>query len=117
MIYHLHRARRTADRPNEVLNSMMKTLTTLTAAATIAAALTAAPTDANAQWRRGWGGPAVGLGILGGVAAGAIVRSAIANSYGPTYVVQPGYVPYEGYYGGPAVGCPRGYWARVPVMD
>lgn len=92
---------------------MMKTLTTLTAAATIAAALMA-PTDANAQRR--WG-PAVGLGILGGVAAGAIIGGAIANSYGPAYVVQPGYVPYEGYYGGPPVGCPGGYWARVPVYD
>jgi len=99
---------------------MTKTLTTLTAAATIAAALLAAPTDASAQ-RRGWG-PAVGLGILGGVAAGAIIGGAIANSgpgygYGPAYVVQPGYVPYQGYYEGPPVGCPGGYWARVPVYD
>jgi hypothetical protein len=98
---------------------MMKTLTTLTAAATVTAALLAAPTDANAQWRRGygWGGPAVGLGILGGVAAGAIVGSAIANSYGPAYVVQPGYVPYGAYAGPVPVGCPGGYWARMPVMD
>jgi len=118
MIYHLHRVRRTADRLNEVLSSMMKTFTTLTAAATLAVALAAAPTDANAQWRRhGWGGPAIGLGILGGVAAGAIVGGAIANSYGPAYVVQPGYVPY-GAYGGPVpVGCPGGYWARRPVYD
>jgi len=93
---------------------MMKTLTTFTAAATVAAALLAAPTDANAQRR--WG-PAVGLGILGGVAAGAIVGSAIANSYGPAYVVQPGYAPYPGYAYGPPVGCPGGYWARVPVVD
>jgi hypothetical protein len=114
MSYQLHRVRRTAGRPNEVLNSMMKTLTTLTAAATVAAALLAAPTDANAQRR--WG-PAVGLGILGGVAAGAIVGGAIANSWGPAYVVQPGYVPYEAYGGGPPVGCPGGYWARVPVYD
>ena len=103
--------------PNEVPDSMMKTLTTFTAAATVAAALLAAPTDANAQWRRGWGGPAVGLGILGGVAAGAIVGSAIANSYGPAYVVQPGYVPYGAYAGPVPVGCPGGYWARVPVYD
>ena len=99
---------------------MMKTFSTLTAAAVLAAALTAAPTDANAQWRRhgyGWGGPAVGLGILGGVAAGAIVGSAIANSYGPAYVVQPGYVPYAAYGGPVPVGCPGGYWARVPVYD
>ena len=94
---------------------MMKTLTTFTAAATVAAALMAAPTDANAQWRRGWGGPAVGLGILGGVAAGAIVGSAIANSYGPAYVVQPGYVPYAAYGGPVPVGCPGGYWARRPL--
>jgi hypothetical protein len=95
---------------------MMKTLTTLTAAATIAAALMAAPTDANAQWRR-HGGGAIGLGILGGIAAGAIVGSAIANSYGPAYVAQPGYVPYAAYDAGPPVGCPGGYWARVPVYD
>ncbi|MEN3386433.1 MAG: hypothetical protein V7608_6477 [Hyphomicrobiales bacterium] len=92
---------------------MMKTLTTLTAAATIAVALTAAPTDAFAQRR----GAAIGLGILGGVAAGAIIGGAIANSYGPAYVVQPGYVPYAAYDGGPPVGCPGGYWARVPVYD
>jgi hypothetical protein len=114
MVYPVHRVRRTAARSNEVLNSMMKTLTTFTAAATVAAALLAAPSDANAQRR--WG-PAVGLGILGGVAAGAIVGSAIANSYGPAYVVQPGYVAYPGYAYGPPVGCPGGYWARVPVYD
>ena len=67
---------------------MMKTLTTSAAAAVVAAALLAAPTDANAQWRRGWGGPAVGLGILGGVAAGAIVGSAIANNGGNSAHVQ-----------------------------
>ena len=119
MVYFLHGVRCTADRPNEVENSMMKTFTTLTAAATLAVALAAAPTDANAQRR--WGGPAVGLGILGGVAAGAIIGGAIANSgpgyYGPAYVVQPGYVPYEGYYAGPPTGCPGGYWARRPVYD
>src|SRR5580765_5483994 len=100
--------------PMRIQNSMIKTLTTLTAAATIAAALVAAPSDANAQRR--WG-PAVGLGILGGVAAGAIVGSAIANNWGPAYVVQPGYAVYPGYAGGAPVGCPGGYWARVPVYD
>jgi hypothetical protein len=93
---------------------MMKTLTTFTAAATLAAALLAAPTDASAQRR--WG-PGVGLGIIGGLAAGAIVGSAIANSYGPAYVVQPGYMPYEAYGGPVPVGCPGGYWARMPVYD
>ena len=94
---------------------MMKPLATLTAAATLAVALMAAPSDANA-WRR-WGPGAVGLGILGGVAAGAIVGSAIANSYGPAYVVQPGYAVYPGYAVAAPVGCPNGYWARVPVYD
>src|SRR3954462_1332465 len=92
---------------------MMKTLTTVTAAATLVAALAGAPTDAVAQRR----GAAIGLGILGGVAAGAIIGGAIANSYGPAYVVQPGYVPYSAYEAGPPVGCPGGYWARVPVYD
>ena len=96
---------------------MMKTLTTLTAAATIAVALTAAPSDAFAQRR----GAAIGLGILGGIAAGAIIGGAIANSqggyYGPGYVVQPGYAAYDGYYAAAPVGCPGGYWARVPVYD
>ena len=58
---------------------MMKTLTTLTAAATIAVALTAAPSDAFAQ-RPSLRGAAIGLGILGGIAAGAIIGGAIANS-------------------------------------
>jgi hypothetical protein len=111
MVYPVHRVRRTAARTNEVQNSMMKTLTTFTAAATVAAALLAAPSDANAQFRR-WG-PAVGLGVLGGV----IVGSAIASTYGPAYVVQPGYAAYPGYAYGPPVGCPGGYWARVPVTD
>jgi hypothetical protein len=57
---------------------MMKTVTTLTAAAALAVALTAAPTDAFAQRR----GAAIGLGILGGVAAGAIIGGALA---GPRY--------------------------------
>jgi hypothetical protein len=114
MVYPVHRVRRTAARSNEVPDSMMKTLTTFTAAATVAAALLAAPTEADARWRAG---PAIGLGILGGVAAGAIVGSAIANSYGPGYVVQPGYAVYPGYAVAAPVGCPGGYWARVPVYD
>ena len=98
---------------------MTKTLTTFTAAAALAAALLVAPTDASAQWHRHHhhGGGAVGLGILGGIAAGAIVGSAIANSYGPAYVVQPGYAVYPGYAVAAPVGCPGGYWARVPVYD
>jgi len=54
---------------------MMKFLTTLTASATIAVALTAAPTDAFAQRYYRGGGAAIGLGILGGVSAGAATGS------------------------------------------
>ena len=53
----------------------MKSLTTLTAAATVAVALAAAPTDAFAQRYYRGGGAAIGLGILGGVAAGAATGS------------------------------------------
>ena len=60
----------------------MKSLTTLTAAATVALALTAAPTDAFAQRYYRGGGAAIGLGILGGVAA---------------HVTQPGYAASPGY--------------------
>src|SRR4051794_17399172 len=55
---------------------MRKTLTVLAAVATLATAAVAVPSDAEAQWRGrgwGWGGPAVAAGVLGGLAAGAIV--------------------------------------------
>jgi len=51
----------------------------------------------------------------GGILAGAIVGSAIANSYGPAYAVQPGYAAYPGYAAAGPVACPGGYWARRPV--
>ena len=53
---------------------MKKTLTALVAAGTIAFATLAAPTDASARDR----GAAVAAGILGGIAAGAIIGSAVA---------------------------------------
>ena len=55
-----------------MFNDMMKPLTMLTAAATVAVALTAAPTDAFAQRYYRGGGAAIGLGILGGTAAGTV---------------------------------------------
>lgn len=68
---------------------MTKTFTTLTAAAALAVALTAAPSDAFAQRR----GAAIGLGILGGVAAGAIIGGALAGPRyyepAPVYVAPP----------------------------
>jgi hypothetical protein len=90
---------------------MKKTILSILAAATVAVTLAGSATDASAQWRRGWVGPA----IVGGFVAGAVVGSAIANSYGPAYVVQPGYAAYPGYAVAAPVGCPGGYWARKPV--
>jgi hypothetical protein len=79
-----------------------------------AAAATTTPADAQGVWHHGywgggyyhngWWGPAVGLGILGGVVAGA----AIASS-GPYY--GPG--PYYGAYGGPGYAGGCGAWRSV----
>ena len=98
---------------------MNKTLTALAAAAAVA--LTAVvPTTADAGCR----GCGVGAGIIGGLAAGAIIGGAIANS-GPAYGAPGyygGYAPVAGYEayeyrGAYPVGCPGGYWARRPLVD
>ena len=57
---------------------MNRTIVALAAAVTLAAAL---PSSAQAHCR----GCGVAAGVVGGLAAGAIIGSAIANS-GPTYV-------------------------------
>ena len=83
-----------------------KTLTALAAAATIGIAAVAAPQSADAHWR---GGGAVAAGVIGGLAAGAIIGS--AAGYGPYYGYGPGYYgPSPAYYG----GC---YWTRERVWD
>src|SRR5689334_7494985 len=84
---------------------MKKTLTALIAAATVAGTLATLTTDADAQWRRrgGWG-PAVGLGIVGGLALGAYLATRPR-----------GYVVYEGY-NRPVYG-PGCYWASQPIYD
>jgi len=87
---------------------MKKFLTTVAAVGLLAAAAIPTSTVANAQ--RGWGWGAVGAGIVGG----AIIGSMIARTYGPQYVVEPGWSPYAYNYG-PPVGCPGGYWARKPI--
>jgi hypothetical protein len=71
---------------------MHKSLIAVTCAAGIGIAAAVAPAPANADCV----GCAVGAGILGGVAAGAIIGSAIANS-------PPGYhpPPPAAYYGSP----------------
>lgn len=92
---------------------MTKTLTAITAAAALAAALTLTPADAFARPRGG----AIAAGILGGLAAGAIIGGAIASAP-PVYAAPPppppAYAPVAGY--GPyPPACPGGYWARRPL--
>ena len=74
---------------------MTRTLTALATAATVAAAAITMPTTADARGGR------IGFGILGGLAAGAIVGGALAAPY---YY---GGGPYYGYGGGP-------YYAAAP---
>jgi hypothetical protein len=92
----------------------MKTaLTAIAAAGVLALATVSVTNDAQAQCR----GCGFGFGLLGGLAAGAIIGGAIANSAYPAYAVAPGYVPYAGYGAPVPVACPGGYWARRPLMD
>jgi hypothetical protein len=94
----------------------MKTaLTAIAAAGVLALASVSAIDDAQAGCN---GRCALGWGILGGVAAGAIVGGAIANGapYG-AYPVYPGYAAYPAYAAPYPVGCPGGYWARRPLVD
>ena len=80
-----------------------KTLTALAAAATLGLAAIATPQPAEAR------GGAIAAGIIGGLAAGAIIGSAV---HGPYYGYGPGYYgPAPAYYGG---GC---YWTRQRVWD
>ena len=96
---------------------MKKALIAFAAAATIAVGRLSAPTTADARCR----GCAVGAGVIGGLAAGAIIGGAIANS-GPGPAPYSGYAPVAGYEayeynGGYPVACPGGYWARRPLVD
>jgi len=73
------------------MNKFTKLAACMLAAVTLTAGVLAAPTQAEARWGRGFGwGPAVGLGIAGGIIAGA--------AYAAT---APGY----GYYVGAPAGC------------
>ena len=93
---------------------MHKSLLGLAAASAIGLATLAAPSAANA----GCYGCAVGAGVLGGVAAGAIIGSAIANSpppppaYYPPPPPPPGYYPPGPGYAELAPGC---YWGQRRV--
>jgi len=84
---------------------MKKTLLTLAAAASVGIVALGAPRTAQAHCV----GCAVGAGVLGGLAAGAIIGSAVAAP--PSY-----YAPGAsyGYYDPPGPGC---YYTRQPVWD
>jgi len=92
---------------------MTKTLTAFAAAATLAIVAVGAPADANAQWRHRNGG-AVAAGVIGGLAAGAIIGSAIApRYYDPYYGPAPVYGAYDPAYAAPA-GCVEQQWVWSP---
>ena len=94
---------------------MLKTLTGVALAGVLAVgAVTASSQQAEARCY----GCAVGAGVVGGLAAGAIIGSALAYPrYGYGYYGGPadGYAPayYGGYYGGPAYYGPRCWTRRV----
>lgn len=93
---------------------MKKILAAVAAVAIVGGAAVSMSTDAQAQWRgNGWGWGGVAAGVIGG----AIIGSMIARTYGPQYVVEPGWQPYPVYQVRGPVGCPGGYWARRPVVD
>jgi hypothetical protein len=93
---------------------MKAALTAMAAAGVFALASVSAMDDAQAGCR----GCGLGLGIVGGLAAGAIIGGAIANGApAPYYAPAPGYAVYPGYAAPVPVGCPGGYWARRPLVD
>ena len=85
---------------------MHKSLIALAGAASIGLASLAAPAPANA----GCVGCAIGAGLLGGLFAGAVVGSAIANSPPPGYYYPP---PPPGYYPPPPGAAPGPAYAQL----
>jgi hypothetical protein len=87
---------------------MNKAILAIAAAGAIVAGTLTAPTPADARCR----GCGVAAGVVGGLAAGAILGAAIANA-------QPrgGYVVYDDYDAPPPYRCRHGYWARQRLYD
>jgi hypothetical protein len=92
---------------------MKKAIFAIATAATLAAATLAAPAPAEARCH----GCGVAAGVIGGIAAGAIIGGAIANSSPRNYAPAPGYVVYEGYAEPYPTSCRGGYWARRARHD
>ena len=87
------------------MTKISKTLTALGVAATLAVAAIAAPQPAEARGGR------IAAGVIGCLAAGAIIGGIASNGYGYGYGPY-AYGPAPVYYGGP--GC---YWHRERVWD
>ena len=68
---------------------LKKTLVAAIGALTLASGSVATSSPAAAWGRYGWGGP--GIGLLGGLAAGAIIGNALRPAYGyaPAYAYEP----------------------------
>ena len=92
---------------------MKKTILAVAAAAALTVGTLSAPTTAEARCH----GCGVAAGVIGGLAAGAIIGGAIANSHPSYYGPAPGYVVYEGYGAPYPAACPGGYWARKRLHD
>jgi hypothetical protein len=87
--------------------NMTKTLIALAAAAVVGLGAVATSTPANAQhWHHGGGG-AVAAGVIGGIAAGALIAGASRPAYGYGY----GYGGYAPVYGPPC------FWRRERFFD
>jgi hypothetical protein len=59
----------------------------------------------------------IGAGVLGAAIVGSAIANSTAYAYPRAYYPVAGYERYPAYAGGPAYGCPGGYWARRPVRD
>lgn len=90
---------------------MHKTLTALAVAATMIVAAVAVPDTADARWRGRHGG-GVAAGIIGGLAAGAIIGS-MANQ---GYYGGPGYYYGSDYYGSGYTYGPGPYAYEAPPV-
>lgn len=82
---------------------MKKAIVAIAAAATLAAVTLTVPTTAKADCD----GCGIAAGIIGGLAAGAIIGGAIAH--------HPGYYAYD--YGPPPPYACDGYWARRRIYN
>ena len=88
------------------MTNVTKTLTAIGAAGVLAVATLAVPQPAQAHYHGG----GIAAGVIGGLAAGALIGAAAAN--GPYYAPGYYYGPAPVYYGG--AGC---YWTHQRFWD